>query len=90
MIEMEMPTPCQRCDEIFDLHDGRSSPREANRPGYQSRTVICESCADKEEQEIEREQEIEDLRGEIEEAEYTLRTAKERLRELIDAPPPSD
>lgn len=75
-LKMEMPTPCERCNELFDLLDGRSSPR-ANYG-----LVICESCADKEKAEIEREEEIESLREQISEAEHTLLYAKERLREL--------
>ena len=38
---MEMPTPCNNCGEIFELHDGRRSPRG-------KAIMICEACADEE------------------------------------------
>ena len=74
--EMEMPTPCRRCGEIFDLHDGRGS--EKWYPG----TVICEDCYALEEQEIERDEEIDELKEAIQEAEFTIKESKERLQEL--------
>ena len=73
---MKMPTPCENCGEVFDLHDGKGSPRR-NR-----RIIICAECADEEEAEIEREEEIASLREQISEAEYTIKAARERLREL--------
>ena len=72
---MEMPTPCERCNDLFDLLDGRSSPR---RPSI----VICEECADREDEQIEEEEEIQELKDEIEEAEYTIERNKLRLKEL--------
>jgi len=72
---MEMPTPCENCGDIFDLNDGRRSPRK-------QKIVICEPCAEKEQEEIDREEEITSLREQISDAEHTLTYAKERLREL--------
>lgn len=73
---MEMPTPCENCDELFDLNDGKASPRR-NR-----RIVICAKCANEEEEEIEREEEIRSLHEEIGDAEHSIKSANERLREL--------
>jgi hypothetical protein len=82
MMEFEMPTPCTECGEIFELHDGRPNPRSIY-------VVICAGCADKADEEVERDEEIEEIRREIEDAEYdmqiaseTIRGAKDRLREL--------
>lgn len=77
--EMEMPTPCERCGEVFDLNDGRVSPRSK---ATNTRIVICEQCAEVEEEEIEREEEIEQLRFSIESWEHEIADAKTRLREL--------
>ncbi|MCC6817996.1 MAG: hypothetical protein IT245_03785 [Bacteroidia bacterium] len=74
--EMEMPTPCQKCGEIFDLLDGLSSFK------WFPNTVICEKCGNKEVEEIEKDEEIEDLKAAIEDAEYTIVSAKKRLQEL--------
>lgn len=74
-MEFEMPTPCTECGETFELHDGRRNPRGGNN-------VICSDCADKADEEVERDEEIQALRAEIEDAEYTIRGAKGRLREL--------
>lgn len=78
--QMEMPTPCAVCDEIFELQEGLRSPRTPN-------IVICEDCALEEEKEIEREEEIEGLKEEIEEAEDTIVRAKKRLIELGEEVP---
>lgn len=75
-MEMEMPTPCQKCEGIFDLNDGIRSEK------WFPKTIICASCGDKERHEIERDEEIEQLNLDIEDAEYTLRTSRERLAEL--------
>lgn len=72
---MEMPTPCNSCEKLFDLPDGKTSP-------YNRKIIICAACADKEQAEYDREDEIQELKYKIEDAEYTLKTAKERLLEL--------
>jgi len=38
--EMEMPTPCDRCGDWFDLNDGGSSK--------DGKIQICRSCSDNE------------------------------------------
>lgn len=73
---MEMPTPCQRCDGWFELLDGLTS--EKWYPG----TIICEPCGRTEREEIERDEEISALKEEIAEAEYTIKSNRERLAEL--------
>ncbi len=75
---MEMPTPCNNCGEIFELHDGRRSPRG-------KAIMICEACADEEQEEIDREEEIQELKDQISDAEYTLKAAKERLADFLCA-----
>jgi hypothetical protein len=73
---MKMPTPCQKCDCIFDLNDGRRSEK------WFPNTVICSSCAEEEREEIERDNEIYDLKAQISDAEITISGAKDRLKEL--------
>jgi hypothetical protein len=34
---MECPTPCEACDEIFDLEDGK--------PCHKCHTIFCPDCA---------------------------------------------
>lgn len=75
---MEMPTPCQQCGKWFDLNDGNTSQK------WFPNTVICESCADEEEKEIERDEEIEDLKNAIGDAIITVKDSVSRLRELGD------
>jgi chromosome segregation ATPase len=74
--EMEMPTPCQKCDEWFDLHTGVASKK------WFPKTTICENCGELEDDEIDLDEEIEDLKETISEAEDSISTAKERLKEL--------
>lgn len=73
---MEMPTPCEKCGDIFELLDGLTSEK------WFPNTIICESCGQKEKEEIERDEEIEELKDRISDAEITIRYAKERLKEL--------
>lgn len=79
--EMEMPCPCQKCGEWFDLVDGYGSKK------WFPKIVICERCHDEEEKEIEREEEIRDLKSQIDEAEFTIKEARARLAELDLAVP---
>lgn len=74
--EMEMPTPCQKCGNIFDLNDGTGSVR------WFPNTVICEKCGDEEEKEIERDEEIEELKNQIDDAKITIQDSRTRLQEL--------
>ena len=59
-IEMDMPTPCQRCGNIFELNDGRASEK------WYPNTIICDSCDSEEEDEIQLDDEIEELKTDIE------------------------
>ena len=74
--EMECPCPCQQCGDWFDLHDGYGSEK------WFPNTVICEPCFREEEKEIERDEEIKELKDSIEDAEVTIRESKARLKEL--------
>jgi hypothetical protein len=74
--EMEMPCPCQKCGEWFDLNDGIGSQK------WFPNTVICESCSIKELDEIDVDTEISELNDTIEDAEHTLKESTERLNEL--------
>lgn len=73
--EMEMPTPCQKCGEWFDLNDGVGSEK------WFPRTVICSECGEKEQQIIEIETDIEDLQDEIDQAEESITSANETITE---------
>ena len=64
MKELEMPTPCQQCGEIFELHDGNTSHK------WFPNTIICEDCGFKEDEEIEKDNKIDEL--------------KERIDSLVD------
>lgn len=72
--ELEMPTPCEECGEVFDLHDGHRHPSR--------NIVICAECANRLQQEADREEEIENLKEEIQEAQWTIENARKRLAEL--------
>lgn len=73
---MEMPCPCQKCGGWFDLNDGRGSDK------WFPDTVICEACANIEQKEIEIEEEIEELKCEMDDAEDTIKSGKKRMAEL--------
>lgn len=74
--ESEMPTPCQKCGNWFDLLDGHGSKK------WFPNTVICETCFSEEEEEIEKDEEIEDLKDSILDSKAEIREAIKRLREL--------
>lgn len=71
----EMPTPCVVCGETFDLNDGRCSEK------WHKNTTICESCWEKEQEEIEEDELFEDANLEISNALWLFkdRGAWERL-----------
>lgn len=75
-----MPVLCQRCHDIFDLHDGRGSDKWY--PG----TVICRSCATEEQKEIERDERLSELYDAIEDALWTVGDCSKQLKDL-NAPP---
>lgn len=76
--DMEMPTPCQKCGNWFDLHTGVGSKK------WFPKTTICETCGEEEEDEIDIDEEIKDLHETISDAEDSISTAKARLKELSD------
>ena len=79
--DMEMPTPCQHCNKVFDLTDGYASYK------WFPNTVICESCSKEEEKEIENDEEIQELKEKIDDAQDTIKEARRRLAELgVDIP----
>jgi|GEM_PF-1714630 len=71
--EMEMPTPCQHCGKWFDLNDGHGSEK------WHKGIVICPTCGREEEKEIERDEEIQDLKNELSDAEYTVKSVRKQL-----------
>lgn len=73
--EDAMPCVCSVCNGTFDLNDGSANPRKENE-------IICEGCANDIEQEIEKEEEIEELKNQIDDAVYTIKDARGRLEEL--------
>lgn len=73
--EDDMPCPCTMCNEWFDLNDGKEHPRKENQ-------IICAACANAIQIEVDREEEIEELQSSISDAEYTIKDAQKRLKEL--------
>lgn len=69
--EMEMPTPCQHCGEIFDLNDGCRSDE------WYPNTIICPECGEKEELEVEENERWEEINTELENALYGLSDEKD-------------
>lgn len=74
--EMDAPCPCQKCGNWFDQSDGTTSRK------WYPNTIICESCGKEEEQEIETDEEIEELKTMIADAEWTIKDSNKRLKEL--------
>lgn len=64
--EMEMPTHCQQCGEIFDLNDGYGSEKRHKT------MVICEYCYREEEKEAEEDERWEEINIEVSNALYGL------------------
>jgi hypothetical protein len=75
--DIEMPTPCQHCGVIFDLHDGTTSEL------WYPNTIICDSCGDIEEREVELQDEMENLQLEIDDAEWTIENNNKELEICI-------
>lgn len=73
---MEMPTRCQKCGGWFDLNDGVGSEK------WFPNTIICDECGREEEKEIERDEQIEDLKNSLSDAEFTVKECKEQLAKL--------
>ena len=64
--EMDMPTPCQHCGELFDLNDWGASSK------WYPNTVICRQCSNEEDKEIEEDERWETINDEISNALYDL------------------
>lgn len=73
---MEMPVNCQHCTKIFDLNDGYASEK------WYPNIVICEPCHEKEYKEIAIDEEIADLKIELEDAKFDCERITKRLKEL--------
>lgn len=71
MENMEMPCVCD-CGNWFDLHDGYPSELKTNQ-------VICQECGQKEEEWLDREQEIEVLQDDIDRFESEIEEAQENI-----------
>ena len=81
--DMDMPCPCKKCGKWFDLNDGVGSEK------WFPNTVICEQCGKEEEKEIERDEEISDLKVQLEDAVFTVNDCKKSLKQFgIDVPLP--
>lgn len=76
MCEFEMPTPCQKCGSIFELNEGTGSVK------WFPNTVICDNCGTEENAEVERDEQIEDLKIRIDDAVQTIKDARSELIEL--------
>lgn len=69
--EMDMPTPCTHCGDIFDLNDGYGSDK------WYPNIVICENCYNKEQEEIEEDERWENINTELTNALYSLNQEKD-------------
>lgn len=78
-IEMEMPTPCQKCGNIFDLNDGVGSGK------WFPNTIICETCGIKEDKIVELESELEAVKLDLENAKWDVTHYGKRVDEINQA-----
>lgn len=76
--EMEMPTSCQHCCEIFDLNDGRCSEK------WYPNTIICENCWNKEQEEIGEDGRWEDINIDINNALYDIERKEAWTKLTVD------
>ena len=75
--EMDMPTPCQHCGELFDLNDGGTSEN------WYPNTIICEKCSTQEDKEIEEDERWETINNEISNVLYDLED-EEKLKSRLN------
>lgn len=75
---MEEPTLCIHCDEWFDLSDGYASEK------WHENITICETCHEKEENEIEEDDRWESINVDLTNALYNLDQEKELSIRLED------
>jgi len=71
-----MPVQCQHCNDMFDLHDGCSSTK------WYLNTVICYDCNKLEETEVEKDEEIAELKTKLEDAVFDVNQYCEQLAAL--------
>jgi lysyl-tRNA synthetase class I len=64
--EYDMPVPCEHCGKLFELNDGYASEK------WYPNIVICESCHEQEEKEIEEDDRWEDINIDLSNALYGL------------------
>lgn len=69
------PCICEVCNGWFDLDDGLDHPRKQN-------IIICEGCAMDIQKEIEKEEDIEELKSQIDDAVITIKDARTELENL--------
>ena len=70
-----MPTPCEHCGEWFELNDGCGSEK------WHKGIVICETCAQSEQEEIENDEEIEEQVERAENAMFDFNESVKYLKE---------
>lgn len=75
--EMDMPTPCIHCGELFDLNDGGTSGK------WYPSTIICPQCSTQEDGEIEEDERWETINNEVSNALYDLEN-EENLKSRLD------
>ncbi len=73
---IEEPTQCIHCKNWFELSDGYESVK------WHPEITICNNCNDAETKEMEIDEEVEDLKSDLEQAEYTVVHCRKRLKEL--------
>lgn len=71
--EDDMPCMCSVCDGWFDLTDGMANPRKDNE-------VICARCATEIQKDVDKEEEIDNWKTVLSEAQYEV---KDAIKELI-------
>ena len=70
-----MPTPCEHCGDWFDLNDGCGSEK------WHKGIVICETCAQSEQEEIESDEEIQEQVERAENAMFDFNESVKYLKE---------
>lgn len=75
---MEMPYICECCKVLFDLNDGVGSTK------WYKNIVICEQCGELEDQEIQLDDEIEECKNMISDAEWTIKEQTKELEEILE------
>ena len=73
---MEMPTPCEHCGTTFDLYDGYASEK------WHEGIVICSSCHEEEEKEMEEDDRWETINLDLSNSLYGLEKESLLLEKL--------